>query len=138
MIDIKDFRDAFTEYSDATVYPDAMIEMQAEISKTYLCRSAFTDKKYKVCLYLMLAHVLLLRDLQLSGQTEILISKLGNEGDVSVSLATPPVESTFSYWLSTSTYGLQLLSLIEIQSIGGFYIGGLEEREGFRKYGGGF
>lgn len=139
MVTVQSFRQAFPEFTSVVTYPDQMISVQLEISKVYLNQFYADDEATSdLVLQLMLAHVLTLRTLILDGQTEILISKLGNEGDVSVSLATPPSESTFYYWLSTSTYGLQLLSILEIKSCGGFYIGGSPEREPFRKFGGGF
>jgi len=68
--------------------------------------------------------------------TQIVTS--ATEGSVSVSLAEPPNTDTFTYWFSTTTYGLQLIAMLDAQSAGGFYVGGSEERRGFRKINGGF
>ncbi len=57
-----------------------------------------------------------------------------------VTIATKPPEARneWRYWLLTTPYGTQLLALLEMLSAGGWSIGGLPERTGFRKIGGTF
>ncbi len=61
-----------------------------------------------------------------------------SEGSVSVSFLPPPGKSAFSYWLSCTPYGQQLLALLSLQGAGGFLVGGSLERASFRKAGGAF
>jgi hypothetical protein len=60
------------------------------------------------------------------------------EGSVSASFVTPPVRDGLEYYLSGSTYGQMLWAMLNVQSAGGFYIGGLPERGAYRKVGGVF
>lgn len=60
----------------------------------------------------------------------------GSEGTASASFAAPPTKSGWQFWLSTTPYGLQLWALLQVQSAGGLYVGGLPETGAFRKVGG--
>lgn len=62
----------------------------------------------------------------------------GTEGSVTVAFNAPPFKSGWQFWLSTTTYGAQLWALLQVQSAGGLYVGGLPERAAFRKVGGVF
>lgn len=59
-------------------------------------------------------------------------------GAVSVGIMQPPVKDMWDYWLGQTPYGQQLLALFSVKAVGGFYVGGLPERLGFRKVGGTF
>lgn len=60
------------------------------------------------------------------------------EGSVSASFVAPPVRDGLEFYLSSSTYGQMLWAMLNVQSAGGFYVGGLPERRAFRKVGGTF
>jgi hypothetical protein len=133
------FRVNFLQYADETAYPDMLLNAQYEIGKCYVadndCTMAESCREY--ALQLMLAHLLYVRDLTTGGGTVGVITS-ASEGDVSVSLAQPNVDDSWTYWFSSSPYGKELLALLGAQSVGGFYVGGMPERKGFRKIGGGF
>lgn len=127
--DKAEFRLIFPEFADENQFPDAMIDFQLEVGKVYV------GDHSKVYTQLIVAHLLQIRSLTADGQ-HTMITKLANEGDVSISLVQPPNDDNFTYWLNVTPYGMQLLSLLECDSIGGFYISGLPERTSFRKFGG--
>lgn len=137
MLDIDSFRVNFSEFSDDAVYPNELLKFQFEIAHCYI-KNLSNDLCTMYAKFIMLAHLLTIRNLIMQGQTVIQINKLANEGDVSVSLLEPPSSTNFYYWLNTSIYGMQLLAFLEVESTGGFYIGGSAERDPFRKVGGGF
>jgi len=139
VLDITSFRVNFPAYSVEADYPDVRLNAQYAIGKCYIDDSDCTlpEECREYALQLMLAHLLHIQDSIASGRpTQIVTS--ATEGSVSVSLAEPPNTDTFTYWFSTTTYGLQLIAMLDAQSAGGFYVGGSEERRGFRKINGGF
>lgn len=138
-LDIPAFRINFPLYADETKYPDTLLLAQYEVGKCYIadndCTMAEACRTY--ALQLMLAHLLFVRDLVMSGNNVGVITS-ASEGDVSVSLAQPNVEDEWHNWFNSSPFGKELVALLSAQSVGGFYVGGMPERRGFRKIGGGF
>ena len=138
-LDITSFRNNFPAFASVTDYPDLRLNSQYAIGKCYIADNDCTlpEECREYALQLMLAHLLHIQDSITSGRpTQIVTS--ATEGSVSVSLAEPPNTDTFTYWFSTTTYGLQLIAMLDAQSAGGFFVGGSEERRGFRKIDGGF
>lgn len=129
----------FPDYSSETDYPEMRLNSQYSIGKCYIADNDCTlpEECREYALQLMLAHLLSIQDSISAGRpTQIVTS--ATEGSVSVSLAEPPNTDTFTYWFSTTPYGLQLIAMLDVASVGGFYVGGSEERRGFRKINGGF
>lgn len=50
---------------------------------------------------------------------------------VSVSFQAPPAGDSWSYWLNTTPYGQQAMAFLKACSAGGFFVGGLPERDAF-------
>ncbi len=51
---------------------------------------------------------------------------------VHVGLEVPSLKNQWQWWLMTSPYGMQLLALLQVWSVGGQYIGGTAPIAGFR------
>ena len=138
-LNITTFRVNFSLYADEVKYTDELLNAQYEIGKCYVadndCVMAETCREY--ALQAMLAHLLYIRD-QVNGGNNIGVITQASEGDVSVSLATPLVEDEWHYWFNSSPFGRELIALLGVQSVGGFYAGGNNERGAFRKAGGVF
>ena len=136
-LDIAAFRANFPLYADDALYPDALLLAQYEIGKCYIADNDCTmgEKCREYALQSMLAHLLYIRDQVNSGNNVGVITQ-ASEGDVSVSLATPAVNDEWHYWFNSSPFGRELVALLGVQSVGGFYAGGLPERAAFRKVGG--
>ena len=138
-LDIPAFRVNFPLYADDTKYPDVLLNAQYEIGKCYIadndCTMAETCREY--ALQAMLAHLLYIRD-QVNSGNNIGVITSASEDNVSVSLAQPSVEDEWHHWFNSSPFGRELLAMLGAQSVGGFYVGGLPERRGFRKIGGVF
>ena len=138
-LDIITFRVNFCLYANEVNYTDTLLNAQYEVGKCYVADNECTmdDKCREYALQAMLAHLLYIRD-QVNAGNNIGVITQASEGDVSVSLATPVVEDEWHYWFNSSPFGRELIALLGVQSVGGFYAGGNPERRAFRKAGGVF
>jgi hypothetical protein len=59
-------------------------------------------------------------------------------GEVTIGIEPPPIKNQFTYWLSSTPYGMQLLALLNVKGVGGISVGGLPEKSAFRRVGGVF
>lgn len=136
-LDIQTFRVNFSLYAGEVQHTDTLLLAQYEIGKCYIadneCTMAEACREY--ALQAMLAHLLYIRD-QVNSGNNIGVITQASEGDVSVSLATPVVDDEWHYWFNSSPFGRELVALLGVQSVGGFYAGGNPERRAFRKAGG--
>lgn len=137
-LDIAVFRLLFPPFADPTKFPDAYIQAQWDMAVTYfgdVDGCLFGGPEKQSALNLMTAHLM---------QLNILIAAGGSAGaggvltgatidKVSVTLAPPPFKNGWQWWLAQTPYGAQLWALLQLKSAGGYYIGGLPERRGFRK-----
>jgi hypothetical protein len=139
ILDIPVFRAMFPAYADETAYPDSTLETYYSIGKCYVKDNdcVLPSECRAHALNLMLAHLLYIKDLAVLGNKTVVITS-ATEGPVSVSIAQPPSSDNWTYWLNTTPYGPQVLAMLEVASVGGFYIGGSPERRGFRKINGMF
>lgn len=132
------FRQQFPAYSNATTYPDAMLQMYWDMAICYV-----SDDDYgwldlhcrTLALNLMTAHLLYSAGLIAAGQTSIIINS-STVDKITVSLTPPPIKNQWQWWLNTTPYGIQLLTLLSANSVGGFWTGGLPELCAFRRVGG--
>lgn len=140
-LDLTVFRALFPQFANVTTFPDAAIQMQFDMATGYVSADTYGDMAASArtnALYLMTAHLLALGVIiatgNYTGQPGIVTSS--SVGDVSVSLQPPPVRGQWRYWFNLTPYGAQLIALLEAQSVGGFFVGGLPERAAFRKVAG--
>ena len=86
-------------------------------------------------LNLMTAHLVALSNMLCAGETPGFVQS-ATVDNVSVTLTPPPQKNQWEWWLNTTPYGAQLLTLLSIVSVGGLYIGGRPELAAFRRPGG--
>lgn len=137
VLDIPAFRAMFPLFANETTYPDMLITMYWAQAKCMM-----DDECYNGCLptgdcaeihmYLLLAHFLWLHKNIMRGKQGGFISS-SSVDKVSVTKVAPPVVDMFDWWMGQSQFGQQLLTMLLIDSVGGFSVGGLPERQGFRK-----
>lgn len=145
ILDIDKFRLQFPEFADPAKYPDATLQAFWDMATVTMGAEdgpLLCGPSLQLGLELMTAHMLkLLAIWQANGggsssgggiQTGATIDK------ISVTFAAPPFKNGWDFYLSQSPYGSQLLFFLRAKSAGGFYVGGLPERRGFRKIGGVF
>lgn len=145
MMDATEFRKMFPAFEGLD---GATIQLWAEVATEFLKSSwALSGKRYEIASKLMTAHLIhcnyqesdpYLNQTSNSGGNSVGIVASASEGSVSVSFTTPPTKNAWQHWLASSPYGLQLWALLKQLSAGGFYLGGLPERQAVRKVGGVF
>ena len=79
----------------------------------------------------MTAHLLALSVMIASGNTPgVMVAATIDK--ISITLEPPPAPNAWQYWLQTTPYGQQLLALLQVASVGGFYAAsGVPGRAGF-------
>lgn len=138
-LNIADFRLQFPAFSDVTAYPDALLNSKFDISCDYISPETFGDMSTSSrthALYLMMCHLMVIQTMIGANTGNVGVMQSAQVGGVNISLVPPPAKTAWKYWLNTTPYGLQLLSLLELKSVGGFFVGGLPERSAYRKVGG--
>ena len=141
-LNLTTFRAAFPAYSNSTSFPDAQIQAYFANATSYINANdswcgGLSGATLDWALQLLTAHITASFVLISQGKTNIIINS-STVSKVSVSLTPPPAKTTWEWWLSSTPYGLQLLALLDVQSAGGWSVGGLPERRAFRKVGGVF
>lgn len=134
-LDIALFRAQFKAYSDETLYPDVLISSTWDLATCYVSDSScgpLSEPCRRNAINMMVAHLFFLNDLIASGSAGSVVTG-ATIGSVSVSIKPPETKDGFDYWLNESPYGQQLLALLSAVSVGGFYLGGSNERGSFRK-----
>lgn len=133
------FRTKFPAYSNATLYPDATLQMNFDTAALYINNQSggcycggMNIPQQTQALYLMTAHLTALGVLIAGGETPGLVDAATID-KVSVTLEPPPVKTQWQWWLSLTPYGQQLLALLQIASVGGWYAGGRPEIPAFRR-----
>lgn len=133
------FRALFPAFSNTTTFPEATIQGYWNTAIVYV------NNQYGGCyvggwnslaqqtqaINLMTAHLLALSQIVAGGNTPGLVTGATID-KVSVSLEPPPVKNQWQWWLSLTPYGQQLLALLQVVSVGGYYItAALPGRTGF-------
>ena len=137
------FRVLFPQFANPTTFPDAKLQANYDIATSYVSADTYGDMPAAArgqALNLMTAHLLALGVIiaqnNYSGQVGVVTG--ATVDGVSITLQPPPVRGQWRWWLNTTPYGAQLVALLDAQSAGGLFVGGLPERSAFRRVGGGF
>ena len=139
-LDLAAFRAGFPAFANVTTYPDATIEVFWNRGTGYVSSLNYgrlRDAARADALNLMAAHLLTLQDTVNAGEVAGIVTASSIDM-ISVTLKEPPAANQWQWFLNLTPYGQQLLALLTVRSSGGFYIGGLPERSGFRRVYGGF
>jgi hypothetical protein len=136
------FRAQFPAFSCETGYPTALLQMYWDTATCFISASdcpcqALNGGCRELALNYMTAHLLALNNMVKEGQTPGMVSS-STIDKISVTLTTPPQPNQWQWWLNLTPYGMQLLALLQLKTVGGWYIGGRPETAGFRKVGGVF
>jgi hypothetical protein len=138
VFDIPAFRVSFPAFADETAFPDSMLNAYWDTATCYISTDDYGvlhgECRYKA-ITLMVAHLLAISVLVKEGQTPAMMQSAGID-KINISVTPPPLPNQWHWWMNLTPYGQQLLALLQVKSVGGFYIGGLPERAGFRKIGG--
>lgn len=142
------FRAQFPEFSNTTDYPEATIQIFWDTATVFISDqdspcTILQGKSRRAALNMLTAHLMTLSAQAAQGPAGAGQSQGGYEtsasiGDVSVARMAPPVKNGWQFFLSQTPYGQQLWALLSMLAAGGWSVGGLPERTGFRKVGGVF
>lgn len=110
----------------ATSPPESVVAVYWSIATFYVSKVNFGSlhgdaRQYAI--NLCAAHLIYLSNELAAGQVPYIVQNATID-KISVALVPPPTKTLFQWWLSTSPYGAALLALLQIKSVGGFYIGG--------------
>lgn len=145
------FRNTFPEFADQTLYPAAQIQVYWGIAQSFVSVDGspcyiLTGNALAYALNCLTAQLYSIALQQLdatsSGQTPG--SQQGGYetsatiDKVSVTMLAPPAADMWEWWLAQTPYGQALLALLKTLAVGGISVGGLPERNAFRKVGGVF
>jgi Protein of unknown function (DUF4054) len=133
-----DFRNQFPAFNCVPPISDNTLQAFFDTATLYInnprgyCyRGGLTFAQRQQCLYLMTAHLTAISRLIAEDQTPGIITN-ATVDKLSVTLQPPPETNQWQYWLQSTSYGQQLLALLQVASVGGFYAGGSPERSAFR------
>lgn len=130
-VTVAEFRQMFPAFSDTTKYSDTTIQIQLDTAQLYISpeeNCLVSSAVLKQMIYLLTAHLLSINtalangDMSAGGQVAS-----ASVGGVSVSKAIPKNRTDFEYFLNSTGYGMQLLALLNLQSVVGIYFGGQKE-----------
>lgn len=139
ILELAKFRRRFPEMADPLEFGDDIIGDFWDMAQCYISPGiTLKDTCYETALYLMTAHLVWSGHLIAQGQATAGFLSGASISKVSVSITPPPSGSAWSFWLGTTPYGLALRALLNIRAVGGWHVGGLPERNGFKKIGGVF
>jgi len=129
----------FPAYSNAAKYSQNTLQAFWNSAINYVsdidgCGNVQGDTR-DYAINLMTAHLTYISDLIASGTIPYLVQN-STIDKITVGLTPPPLKNQWQWWLSTSPYGQQLLALLQVNSAGGFYIGGSAPRAAFGYQGG--
>lgn len=140
-LNIAEFRALFIQFSSELKYPAVQLNAQYAAAGNYMSQTdsvgGMTGDALSYALQLLTCHLLVISEKAAGGAPAGFITS-ASEGDVSISVAPPPMASGWRAWLASTTYGMKLWGLLAARATGGFAIGGLPERRAFRKAGGTF
>ena len=121
------FRAQVPQYANPVTYPNVLLQSYWDLAINYISNvgnyGSLQGNAREYAIDLMVAHLIYLAGLIAAGQVPGLMQNATID-KVTVGLTPPPLKNQFQWWLSLTPYGQQLLALLQVSSVGGFYIGG--------------
>ena len=130
------FKKQFIEFTDV---PVEVLQIYWDMAGNYIYawdNCLICCDKLHLALSLMTAHLLKLNYGDGDGQPAAGVVTSATEGSVSGGFQPPQTNTMWEWFLCQTPYGQQLLMLLKMARIGGFYVGGRPETQAIRKVGG--
>lgn len=120
------FRSLFIAFANQETFPQASLSLCWGVATNYISQypqycEGTNLAQQTLMLNQMTAHIAQLNSLAGSGQQGG-ITTAATVGAVSVTLQPPPEVNQWQWWLNQTPYGQQLLALLEVLTVGGYYI----------------
>ena len=133
------FRMQFPAFANTTAYPESLLSMYFTQATCYInaydhCR--LRGDCLQLALNLMTAHLAALNALDPSGGGGVGAVSSATIDKVSVTTQIPTAATAFRQFLIRTGFGQQLSALLSIKAVGGFMVGGSQERGSIRQAGG--
>lgn len=135
------FRALFKAFTSAGDYPDVVLQLFFDTATAYVsadiipsapCYGGLNLAQQTLALNQMTAHLVALNDLIAAGENPgVEVSSTVDK--ISVSMMPPPATTQWQWWLNQTPYGAQLLALLSVAAVGGFYSGGHRIASAFRR-----
>lgn len=139
IFDYSQFVALFPAYANPNQYPEMAIQAYWNSATNYISDvgnfGSLQDGSRQYAINLMTAHLMYIAGLIAAGIVPYLMQN-STIDKVTVGLTPPPLKNQFQWWLMVSPYGQQLFALLQVNSVGGFYIGGSAPRTAFGYQGG--
>lgn len=140
--DVAAFRLAYPAFANVTTYPTLTLQGYWDAATSYISDQNSGCLMLKggarvLALNLMTAHLAALFTIIAAGETPG-VETGATIDKISVQMMPPPVRNQWQFWLSQTPYGAQLLALLQANTAGGMYTGGMGELGAFRRIGGVF
>jgi len=138
--DYASFIAAYPEFNNPVTFPVATLQSYWNQGNAYIDPTNYGwlqgNSRLEAC-NLITAHIAKLFILIQNNQVPGLMQNATID-KVTVGLTPPPLKNQFQWWLSLTPYGQMLLALLQVNSVGGFFVGSLPERSAFRSVAGAF
>lgn len=127
------FQTQFPVYANPMTYPESAIESYWIMALNYISNvgnyGSLQGAQRQYALNLFIAHMIYLSFLIGTGNPNTGsqvpgLMQTATIDKVSVGLTPPPLPNQFQWFLNQTPWGQQLLALLQMNSVGGFYIGG--------------
>lgn len=120
------FRALFPAFASTVTYPLQTLSLYWGVATSYISKypqwcEGVTIEQQTLMLNQMTAHVTQLNTLAATGQQGGIVTS-ASVGAVSVTTQPPPEVNQWQWWLNQTPYGQMLLALMEVLTVGGFYI----------------
>ena len=140
------FRATFPEFASTTAYPEPLLSGYYGTATVFIdsTGSPFTvlghnPNALALVLNQMTAHLLTLGKQALEGapgSNQGGFDVSASIGEISVQKLAPPAKDAWDWWLYQTQYGQAVMALLSTLAVGGLSVGGINERNSFRKAGG--
>jgi hypothetical protein len=132
------FRQQIPAYASTAEYPEATLQAFWDSATCYMSDVGNFGVLQGSCrqngLNLMTAHLVYISNLIARGQVPYVLGAATID-KVQITAVPPPLKNQWGWWMSVSPYGQQLWAMLQVNSVGGFYIGGSPVLSSFRGYG---
>jgi hypothetical protein len=132
------FRLEFPAFSDPVAFPTTTLQLNWTTATFYIDDNGsygwMQGATRQYAIDLMAAHITALSIQIAAGQVPEIINNATID-KITVGLQPPPLKNQWQWWLQTTPYGMALNALLQAQSVGGWYVGGVPQISGFRRPG---